>query len=75
MEKLSMSELREMNDEQLEDTLRETAKTLFHLRVQAQTDRLDVPSELYRNRRLIARIKTVQNQRRPKLAEEVATAE
>lgn len=63
MQKLSTSELREMNDDQLIETLKETAKTLFHLRVQAQTDRLDVPSELSRNRKLIARIKTVQSER------------
>ena len=59
-----VSELREMSDEQLNATLQETYKTLFRLRVQAQTERLDVPSELKRNRRLIARIKTVQSERR-----------
>lgn len=63
MEKLTNTELREMNDEQLVATLNETAKTLFRLRVQAQTDRLDVPSELLRNRKLIARIKTIQTER------------
>jgi large subunit ribosomal protein L29 len=36
---------------------------LFRLRVQAQTDRLDVPSEMRRNRQLIARIKTIMNER------------
>ncbi len=59
-----VSELREMSDEQLNATLQETYKTLFRLRIQAQTERLDVPSELMRNRRLIARIKTVQSERR-----------
>lgn len=63
MEKLTNTELREMNDDQLVETLNEAAKTLFRLRVQAQTDRLDVPSELNRNRKLIARIKTIQNER------------
>ncbi len=57
------SELREMSDEQLNATLQENYKTLFRLRIQAQTERLDVPSELKRNRRLIARIKTLQTQR------------
>ena len=58
------SELRDMSDEQLALTLRDTANNLFHLRLQAQTERLDAPSELRKQRRLIARIKTLQNQRR-----------
>ena len=57
------SEFREMSDEQLVMTLNETTKNLFHLRLQAQTERLDAPSELRKQRRMIARIKTIQNQR------------
>jgi large subunit ribosomal protein L29 len=57
------SELREMSDEQLALTLKETTSNLFHLRLQAQTERLDAPSELRKQRRLIARIQTIQNQR------------
>ena len=60
---MNITELREMSDEQLQATLREALQTLFKLRVQAQTERLDVPSELTRNRRLIARIKTLQSER------------
>ena len=56
-------ELREMSDEQLQATLRETIDQLFRLRIQAQTERLDAPSELRRNRRLVARIKTIQRAR------------
>ena len=56
-------ELREMSDEQLEATLRETIDQLFRLRIQSQTERLDAPSELHRNRRLVARIKTEQRAR------------
>jgi large subunit ribosomal protein L29 len=56
-------ELREMSDEQLMLTLNETAKNLFHLRIQAQTERLDAPSELRKARRLLARIRTIQTQR------------
>jgi large subunit ribosomal protein L29 len=52
-----------MSDEQLALTLNETAKNLFHLRIQAQTERLDAPSELRKARRLLARIKTIQSQR------------
>ena len=57
------SELREMSDEQLMFTLKETADILFRLRVQSQTERLDAPSELRRHRRTIARIKTLQTER------------
>jgi len=58
------TELREMSDEQLAATLREACTSLFKLKVQAQTDRLDVPSELKRLRAEIARIKTIQTERR-----------
>jgi len=57
------SELREMSDEQLALTLKESRESLFRLRLQAETERLDAPSELKRHRRLIARIKTIQNER------------
>jgi large subunit ribosomal protein L29 len=57
------AELREMSDEQLQLTLKETEHNLFRLRMQAQTERLDAPSELRRHRRLIAQIKTIQTER------------
>ncbi len=63
MTAMKTSELREMSDEQLQATMREALQTLFKLRIQAQTERLDVPSELTRNRRLVARIKTLQTER------------
>jgi large subunit ribosomal protein L29 len=56
-------ELREMSDEQLGLTLKETRENLFRLRIQAQTERLNAPSELKKSRRLIARINTIQRQR------------
>ena len=43
--------------------LKEACKDLFQLRIKAQTDRLDVPSELMRNRKLIAQIKTIFRER------------
>lgn len=67
-------ELREMSDEQLEITRKEAADQLFRLRIQSQTERLDTPSELRRNRRLIARVKTLQTQRARAL-ESTTTAE
>lgn len=60
---MKASELRDMSDEQLQLTYKETVENLFRLRIQAQTERLDAPSELRRNRKLIARIKTIQRQR------------
>jgi large subunit ribosomal protein L29 len=61
-------ELRDMSDEQLGLTLKEANENLFRLRIKQQTERLDAPSELRRNRRLVARIKTVQTQRSKKAA-------
>jgi large subunit ribosomal protein L29 len=52
-----------MSDEQLRLTLKDASEHLFRLRMQAQTERLDAPSELRRQRRLIARIMTIQRQR------------
>jgi large subunit ribosomal protein L29 len=60
------SEFREMSDEHLALTLKETTGNLFHLRLQAQTERLDAPSELRKQRRSIARIQTIQNERAAK---------
>ena len=57
------SELRELGDEQLVLTLKDAAENLFRLRIKAQTERLDAPSELRKHRRLIARIKTIQTER------------
>lgn len=52
-------ELRQMSDEQLELTLRETVKHLFHLRFQSATDRLETPSEIQKAKRDVARIRTI----------------
>jgi large subunit ribosomal protein L29 len=68
------SELREMGDEQLAFSLKEATENLFRLRIQAQTERLDAPSELRRFRRLIARIKTVQRQRELSVTSPATTA-
>ena len=61
-------ELRDMSDEQLGLTLKEANENLFRLRIKQQTERLDAPSELRRNRRLVARVKTIQTQRAKKAA-------
>jgi large subunit ribosomal protein L29 len=61
-------DLRDMSDEQLGLTLVETVDKLFRLKIQSQTERLDAPTEIRRNRRTVARIKTIQNQRAKKAA-------
>lgn len=60
---MKINELREMSDEQLDLTAKDAATQLFRLRVQAQTEKLDAPSEVRRNRRLIARVRTLQSER------------
>ena len=60
---MKASELREMSDEQLMLTLKETTENLFRLKIKAQTEKLEAPSELKKHRRLAARIHTVQRQR------------
>jgi len=60
---MKASELRELSDEQLQANLKSAMDTLFRLRVQSQTERLDAPSELAKNRKLVARIKTIQAER------------
>jgi large subunit ribosomal protein L29 len=64
-----------MSSEQLALTLKDTTSNLFHLRLQAQTERLDAPSELRKQRRVIARIKTIQNERQRAAAETAEKAE
>lgn len=66
------AELREMSDEQLGVMLTEETESFFRLRLQAQTERLDAPSELRKGRRLIARIKTIQSERVAKAKAESA---
>jgi large subunit ribosomal protein L29 len=60
------AELRSMGDEQLELTLKDTIKHLFHLRIQSATERLETPSEIRKARRDVARIKTIQRERQLK---------
>ena len=60
---MKIGELREMSDEQVQLTWKEASENLFRLRLQAQTERLDAPSELRRHRRLIAQCQTVLHER------------
>lgn len=58
-----LSELRDMSNDQMLAVMKEACSNLFRLRVQAQTERLEVPTEIARNRKLVARIKTLLRER------------
>lgn len=61
---MKVKELREMSGDQRRTTLAETQKKLFDLRVQARMEKLDSPSEVVKARKMIARIKTIENENR-----------
>lgn len=60
---MKTQDLRDMSDEQLELSLKEVVKNLFHLRFQSATDRLETPSELLKAKKDVARIKTIVRER------------
>ena len=60
---MKTSEYRGMSDEQLDLSLKEVVKNLFHLRFQSATERLETPSEIKKAKREIARIKTIQREK------------
>ena len=60
---MNATELRDQSTEQLQFTLKETIDALFKLRLQAQSERLNAPSELKKHRKLIAQIKTILRER------------
>jgi large subunit ribosomal protein L29 len=56
-------DLRELSDEQLEFTLKGAQESLFKLRFQSSSEKLDSPSNLRKLRREIARVKTIIHER------------
>jgi len=60
---MKVSEIRSMGNDQLRELLVSTEENFFRLQIQARMERLDVPSELKKNRKLIARILTIQRER------------
>jgi large subunit ribosomal protein L29 len=56
-------EVREMSDDQLAFSLREAQESLFNLKFQASTEKLDAPSTLKKTRREIARLYTIIHER------------
>ncbi|MDR2763218.1 MAG: 50S ribosomal protein L29 [Planctomycetaceae bacterium] len=63
MNAIKTSELKSMTDEQLGVLLKDAKDSLFRLRLQARMERLDSPSELKKNKKLIARILTIKSMR------------
>ena len=57
------SSIRELSSEQLEHELRGAQESLFRLRLQAATERNDVPSNSKKLRRRLAQILTVRRER------------
>lgn len=58
------AEIRQMSDEQLGHELAGAQQALFKPRIQAATERNDVPSNSRKLRRRIAQILTVQSERK-----------
>jgi large subunit ribosomal protein L29 len=67
-------ELREMSDDQLEFSLREAKESLFKLKFQASTEKLDAPSNLKKTRREIARLNTILLERQRSKAQQGAAS-
>ena len=61
------AQFRSMSDEQLVETLSDLERSLFRLRFESSTDRSQTPNEIRVARRDIARVKTLQTQRQPKV--------
>jgi large subunit ribosomal protein L29 len=60
---MTIKEIRDQQDEQLQAALLDQTRHLFELRTQAVTEKLENPSQLGKARREIARIRTVLRQR------------
>jgi large subunit ribosomal protein L29 len=56
---MKAKEIREMSDEQIHQELEALERRVFDLRTQAETEELQVPSELGKARRDIARMRTI----------------
>lgn len=67
------AELRAQSANELDLTLKDTIKHLFHLRIQSAAERLETPSEIRKARRDVARILTIQRERQ--LAEQKTTSQ
>ena len=60
---MKIKELRDMISEHLGLVLKDARDKLFRLRLQARMERLDSPSELKKNKKIIARVLSLQKER------------
>ncbi len=60
---MNISEVRQLDDDELNETLREQQRAMMNLRFRAATLQLTDPSEIRKTRRDIARMKTVMTER------------
>lgn len=60
---MKIKEIRDMSNEQLNIVLNEAKENLFHLRLQSRMEKLDAPSELKKNKKIIAKILTILRER------------
>lgn len=60
---MKVSEIREMNPDELVDEMENLRRKIFEIRTQAVTEKLEDPTLLTKTKRDIARIKTVLNER------------
>ncbi len=63
---MKVSEIRELNNDEINNKLKETKEELFNLRMQAATGSIEKPSRLRELRHTIARMKTVLKEREVK---------
>ena len=68
---MKVSEIREMNPDELVDELENLKKKLFEVRTQAVTEKLEDPTLLTKAKRDIARIQTVLRERELQKAQNV----
>ena len=68
------ADLRDLNDNELANTLRESKEELFNLRFQLATGELESFSRISDLRRTVARCHTLLREREIQLAEQIASA-
>ena len=61
---MKVNELRKLSNEELEAKIKETKTELFNLRLKQATGSLEKPSKIHELRKSIARMKTIQKDRK-----------
>ena len=66
---MTADEIRELTDEELDEKIGQSQEELFRLRFRGATQQLENPSLIRKLRRDVARMKTIQQQRKPTFKE------